>query len=94
MPESGFAAITLDDVLDTMRVVVNVSQFTDTMSIGHIHCCNAVPWQGAASVIPTVPKFLQFPFGVIYRSYDDTMDLTVRSDAIRRLELGVFHRAH
>ena len=92
--ETGFAAITLDDVLATMQVVVSVSEFTDNATAAHTHCCNAVTWKGTPSVIPTVPKFLEFPFGVTYRSYADIINLNLGSDAIGPLEFGVNHGAH
>ena len=76
---SGFATITLYDVLDTMRVVVKFLPPTGNMAAADVRCCDAVPWKAATEVPVTVPRLLRFPIGVTYRPCDPILDLTLGS---------------
>jgi len=91
---AAFAAIALDDLLDTMRVVVRFSPLTGNSTATHIHCCNVVPWTGTAGLATSVPEFVEFPLGVTSKTYDDIMALTLGSDTTGALESGVNPGAH
>jgi hypothetical protein len=74
-PGTGFAAVTVDDIVNTMRVQVNFSGLTGTTTASHIHCCTT-PNAGVAT---TTPTFAGFPLGVTSGTYDRTLDLTLAS---------------
>lgn len=78
-PGTGFATITIDDVLNTMRVEVTFSDLLGTTTAAHIHCCTASPLTGTAGVATTTPTFAGFPLGVTSGSYDHTLDMTLAS---------------
>ena len=78
-PAIGSATVTIDDVLDTMRVVAIFSGLTGTTSAAHIHCCTAAPLTGTAGVATTTPNFPGFPAGVTSGTYDMTFDMTLAS---------------
>lgn len=74
---TGTAIVTLDDILDTMRVEVTFSGLSGTTTTAHIHCCVAAP--GSIGVASTTPTFAGFPLGVTAGSYDNTLDMTLAS---------------
>ena len=76
---TGFAQVTIDDVLNTMRVQVTFQDLIGTTTAAHIHCCTAVPSTGTAGVATTTPSFTIFPLGVTSGTYDDTLDMTLAS---------------
>ena len=78
-PGTGFATITIDDVLNTMRVEATFSDLLGTATAAHIHCCTASPLTGTAGVATTTPTFAGFPLGVTSGSYDHTLDMTLAS---------------
>ena len=78
-PATGSATVTVDDVLDTMRVVAIFSGLTGTTSAAHIHCCTAAPLIGAVGVATTTPTFTGFPPGVTSGAYDMTFDMSLAS---------------
>lgn len=78
-PGTGFATITIDDVLNTMRVEATFSDLIGTTTAAHIHCCTASPLTGTAGVATTTPTFAGFPLGVTSGSYDHTLDMTLAS---------------
>jgi hypothetical protein len=87
---TGFGTITLDNVFDTMRVVVKLSPLTDNTTSRHNHCCNAVPWPGTAGIATTVPKLLELPLGIASRPYDEILALTLGSEPAGQLEPAVY----
>lgn len=74
----GFGLITIDDVLNTMRVQITFSGLVTTgtgTTASHIHCCTTLPGTGTAIVATQTPTFLGFPIGVRSGTYDNTFDL-------------------
>jgi CHRD domain len=78
-PGTGFAEVTIDTVLQTMRVQVSFSGLLGTTTASHIHCCTPFPETGTAGVATTTPTFAGFPLGVTAGTYDNTLDLTLAS---------------
>jgi hypothetical protein len=78
-PGTGFAEITIDTILQTMRVQVSFSGLLGPDTASHIHCCTVSPGVGTAGVATTVPYFAGFPIGVTSGTYDNTLDLTLAS---------------
>jgi hypothetical protein len=78
-PGTGFATVTIDDILNTMRVQVTFSGLLGPTTASHIHCCTGVPGAGIAGVATTVPNFDGFPLGVMSGTYDKTLDLLLPS---------------
>ena len=67
---TGFATLTVDDVLDTLTVDETFSGLTNVATAAHIHCC-ALPGVNA----PVVVGFVGFP-AAISGVYMHTFDLT------------------
>ena len=78
-PATGFAIVTVDSIMQTMRVQVTFSGLTAPDTASHIHCCTAVPGTGTAGVATTTPTFTGFPAGVTSGSYDNIFDMTSAS---------------
>ena len=78
-PGTGFAIVTIDSDIDTMRVQVTFSGLLGTTTASHIHCCTAVPDAGTAMVATQTPSFTGFPLGVTSGTYDHTFDMTLSS---------------
>lgn len=86
-PGTGSATVTIDDVLNTMRVQVTFSGLVSTTAAGapsgttasHIHAPTASPFTGTASVATALPTFPGFPLGVTSGSYDNLFDLLTAS---------------
>ena len=76
-PGTGFAIVTIDDVLQTMEVNVTFSGLLAGDTASHIHCCVALG--GNAGVATTTPTFTGFPGGVTAGSYDHVFDMTLAS---------------
>jgi hypothetical protein len=74
---TGFAIVTLDDILDTLRVQVTFSGLTSPNTAAHIHCCAAPP--NNAGVATVTPTFTGFPTGALAGTYDHTFDLSLAS---------------
>lgn len=72
---TGWARVTIDDVLNSMRVETMFSGLTGTVSIAHIHCCTAMPGAGTVGVATPLPSFPGFPAGATSGSYDQTFDM-------------------
>lgn len=76
-PATGSAFITIDPVLNTMRVQASFSDLIGTTTASHIHCCTAVADTGTVGVATTTPTFTGFPGGVTSGSYDHVYDMTL-----------------
>jgi CHRD domain/PEP-CTERM motif len=78
-PGTGFATVTLDLSLSTMRVQVSFSGLVGLTTASHIHAATATAFTGTAGVATTTPTFAGFPLGVTSGTYDNTLDLTQAS---------------
>lgn len=78
-PGTGLALVTIDDVLDTMRVQTVFVDLAGTSTASHIHCCTPVPGAGTAGVATVTPTFTGFPLGVTSGSYDVTFNMLLAS---------------
>jgi CHRD domain/PEP-CTERM motif len=76
---TGFALITIDTDVSSMRVEANFAGLSGLSSVAHIHCCTSVPGTGLAGVATTTPSFTGWPAGVTAGSYDFTYDMTLAS---------------
>ena len=76
---TGFATVTIDDVLNTMRVQATFSGLAGTTTAAHIHCCTATAFTGNAGVATQTPSFAGFPLGVDSGAMDTTFDMTLAS---------------
>lgn len=76
---TGLVTVTLDDVLNTMRIVASFSGLSGTTTAAHIHASTAVAGTGTAGVATTTPSFVGFPLGVTAGSMDQTYDTTLAS---------------
>lgn len=86
-PGTGTAIVTIDDVLNTMRVQATFSGLVPTTTAGapsgvtaaHIHAPTATPFTGTVGVATTQPTFPGFPAGVTAGTYDNLFDLLTAS---------------
>jgi len=76
-PGSGFAIVTVDDSLLTMRVEATFEDLIGTTAAAHIHCCEPPPEN--ATVTTQTPSFIGFPLGVTSGTFDSTFDMTLAS---------------
>lgn len=74
-PGTGFATVTIDTELGTMRLQENFSGLLDNVTVSHIHCCTVEPNTGTAGVATMLPTFVNFPSGVTTGDYDRTFDM-------------------
>jgi hypothetical protein len=81
-PGTGTATVTIDDVLNEMRVQVSFSNLvgetgTSVSTNAHIHCCTEIPFDvtDTAIVATVTPTFPDFPSGVTSGTYDRTFEL-------------------
>lgn len=72
---TGFATITVDVDVLTMRVEATFAGLGGTTLAAHIHCCTS-PGFPNVGVATAVPSFPGFPSAVQSGSYDQTFDLT------------------
>lgn len=73
---TGTAIVTIDELLNTMRIEVLFANLASPTTVTHIHCCTAAAGSGTAGVATGVPTFPGFPAGVTAGSYDQTFDIT------------------
>ena len=79
-PATGFATVTIDTTLSTMRLEANFSGLLGNVTASHIHAsATMVPSTGTAGVATTTPTFPGFPSGVTAGVYDMTFDMTLAS---------------
>ena len=78
-PGTGLVTVTLNDVLNTMRIVASFSGLTGNTTAAHIHASTAVAGTGTAGVATTTPSFVGFPLGVASGSMDQTYDTGLAS---------------
>jgi hypothetical protein len=62
-PGTGLAFVTIDDVLNTMHVIVDFSGLLGPTTASHIHSATALAGTGTAGVATTTPTFAGFPLG-------------------------------
>jgi hypothetical protein len=73
-PGTGFALVTYDADLQTLRVEVTFSDLIGTTTAAHIHVL--VPPDPTGPVATTTPSFVGFPLGVTSGTADLLLDLT------------------
>lgn len=73
----GLGIVTIDDVLNTMRVQASFSGLTGNTTVAHIHCCTAVAGAANSGVASMTPTFADFPAGVTAGAYDMTFNMTL-----------------
>ena len=76
-PGTGGAEVTIDNVLNTMRVQCTFSGLLGTTTACHIHAPTPVALSGTAGVATLTPAFTGFPLGVFSGTLDHTFDLTL-----------------
>lgn len=76
---TGYAIVTFDFDLLTMRVQVTFADLVGNASASHIHCCTASPGASNVGVATQTPSFTGFPTGVKAGTYDHTFDMSVAS---------------
>ena len=81
--------MTIDDVLNTMRVQVDFTGLLAGVTASHIHVINGPGDANLADtlgpVATTTPTFTGFPSAVTSGSYDMTFDMTLASSYARRV---------
>jgi hypothetical protein len=65
---TGTATFVLSST-DIFTISVNFANMLGATTASHIHCCTAVPFEGAAGVATAVPTFPGFPLGVTAGTY-------------------------
>lgn len=78
-PGQGYAIVTLDLDLLTMRVQVTFSDLLGNVTASHIHCCTVTPGAANVPVATQTPSFINFPTGVQAGTYDRTFDMSLAS---------------
>ncbi|WP_309714474.1 CHRD domain-containing protein [Armatimonas sp.] len=77
---TGFTIVTVDDVLNTMRVQVTFTGLTGTTTVAHIHAPTAVAFTGTVGVASYPGTFPGFPAGVTSGTYDSgAIDMSLTS---------------
>lgn len=76
---SGYAIVTLDLDLLTMRVQVTFADLIGNVTASHIHCCTVTPGAANVPVATQTPSFTGFPTGVKAGTYDHTFDMSSAS---------------
>jgi hypothetical protein len=73
---TGSAVVTIDQVANTMEVMVTFADLNGNTTASHIHCCTVVAGTGNAGVATITPTFTGFPGGVKSGTYDHVFDMT------------------
>ena len=74
---TGFARVTFDTDIFSMRVETTFSGLSGNTTASHIHCCTASPGVGNVGVATQLPSFVGFPLGVKSGTYDRTFDMNL-----------------
>jgi hypothetical protein len=72
---TGTAVLKIDDVANTMSIVIDFAGLAGTSTAGHIHCCTAAPFTGTAAPATVTPTFPGLPLGVTSGHYAATFNL-------------------
>lgn len=78
-PGTGYALITIDNMVHTLMVQVAFSGLMGNTTASHIHCCTITPFTGTANIATETPTFENFPLGVTHGSYTNTFNLALTS---------------
>lgn len=78
-PGTGTAFVTIDDMLNTMRVQASFSGLNGLTTAAHIHAATTSAGIGLAGVATTTPTFPGFPLNVLSGSYHQLFDMTLAS---------------
>ncbi len=78
-PGNGYATVTVDFDLLTMRVQVTFADLLGNVTASHIHCCTVTPGAANVPVATQTPSFVNFPTGVKAGTYDQTFDMSLAS---------------
>lgn len=81
-PGTGTALVTFNTdnpTAPTMRVQTSFGGLVGPVTVAHIHCCTANPFEGNVGVATPTPTFPGFPAGVTSGSYDQLFDLSQAS---------------
>lgn len=76
---SGWATVTFDLDLFTMRVQVSFADLIGNTTAAHIHANLTAPLTSNFGVATQLPSFAGFPLGVKSGSYDQTFDMSLAS---------------
>jgi hypothetical protein len=76
-PASGWATVTFDLDLVTMRVQVDFANLIGNVTASHIHANLSLPITSNFGVATQLPSFTGFPLGVTSGSYDQTFDMAL-----------------
>lgn len=75
-PATGFASVSYDSLAHTLGISANWTGLLGPTTAAHIHCCTALPNEGAIGVAVTPGTLPGFPNGVTAGTYDAVIDLT------------------
>jgi hypothetical protein len=73
-PGLGSAQVIINDVADTMELLLTFSGLLSPTTASHIHCCTPVAATGIAEVATQTPTL--FPLGVTSGTVDQIFDMT------------------
>jgi hypothetical protein len=75
-PATGFASVDYDSIAHTLSISASWADLIGPTTVAHIHCCTALPNEGAIGVAVTPGTLPGFPAGVTSGTYDILIDLT------------------
>lgn len=74
-PGTGFVTIAFDSVANTLAIDATWADLLGLTTVAHIHCCTALPGEGAVGVAVTPGTLPGFPAGTTAGSYNALIDL-------------------